>query len=297
MAKFISLLFIPQEKNNHRALLLQPSFLGIFIAIYLLNQSFIRSLTILKPGILGYSSEITADKVISQTNIERQKLGLAPLKYNATLSQSAAAKAEDMFKNNYWAHNSPEGKTPWDFFKSAGYQYSVAGENLAKDFYDTDGLIKAWMNSPTHRDNIVNPKYQEIGIGVVNGILNGVKTTLVVQHFALPLNAPVATKKSNPAPASEEVMVNPEPQLVVSTQSLGDTVVNLTATGKAINPLLISKIIGTIIFSLIVVVLIIDSYVTLKDQTPRFTGSSASHIGFLLIILMLLIFGRQGSIF
>lgn len=297
MAKFISLLFIPQAKNNHRALLLQPSFLGIFIAIYLLNQSFIRSFSILKPGILGYSSEITVDKVISATNSQRQKLGLAPLKYNATLSQSATAKAQDMFVNNYWAHNSPQGKTPWDFFKSAGYQYSVAGENLAKDFYDTDGLIKAWMNSPTHRDNIVNPKYQEIGIGVVNGILNGVKTTLVVQHFALPLNAPVATKKSNPAPASEEVMVNPEPQLVVSTQSLGDTVVNLTATGKAINPLLISKIIGTIIFSLIVVVLIIDSYVTLKDQTPRFTGSSASHIGFLLIILMLLIFGRQGSIF
>ncbi len=297
MAKFISLLFIPQEKNNHRALLLQPSFLGIFIALYLLNQSFIRSLTILKPGILGYSSEITVDKVISQTNSERQKLGLAPLKYNATLSQSATAKAQDMFANNYWAHNSPEGKTPWDFFKSVGYQYSVAGENLAKDFYDTDGLIKAWMNSPTHRDNIVNSKYQEIGIGVVNGILNGVKTTLVVQHFALPLNAPVVAKKSNPAPVNQEVVVNPQPELVVSTQSLGDTVVNLAASSKAINPLLISKIIGTIIFSLIVVVLIIDSYVTLKDQTPRFTGSSASHIGFLLIILMLLIFGRQGAIF
>ena len=297
MAKFISLLFIPQEKNNHRALLLQPSFLGIFIAIYLLNQSFIRSLSILKPGILGYSSEITVDKVISQTNAQRQKLGLAPLKYNATLSQSAVAKAQDMFANNYWAHNSPQGKSPWDFFKSVGYKYSVAGENLAKDFYDTDGLIKAWMNSPTHRDNIVNPKYQEIGIGVVNGILNGVKTTLVVQHFALPLNAPVVAKKANPAPVNPEVVVNPEPELVVSTQSLGDTIVNLDTTSKAINPLLISKIIGTIIFSLIVVVLFIDSYVTLKDQTPRFTGSSASHIGFLLIILMLLIFGRQGTIF
>lgn len=286
MAKFISLLFIPQEKNNHRALLLQPSFLGIFIALYLLNQSLIQSLSILKPGILGYSSEITAEKVISQTNNERQQLGLAPLKYNASLSQSAAAKAEDMFTNNYWAHSSPQGKTPWDFFKSSGYQYSVAGENLAKDFYDTDGLIKAWMNSPTHRDNIVNARYQEIGIGVVNGILNGVKTTLVVQHFALPLNAPVAAKKSNP-----------EPQLAVSTQSLGDTVVNPTANSRMINPLLISQIIGTIIFSLIMVVLVIDSYITLKNQTPRFTGSSASHIGFLLIILMLLIFGRQGTIF
>ena len=296
MAKFISLLFIPQAKNNHRALLLQPSFLGIFIALYLLNQSLIQSLSILKPGILGYSSEITVDKVISQTNNERQKLGLDPLKYNATLSQSAAAKAQDMFANNYWAHNSPQGKTPWDFFKFAGYQYSVAGENLAKDFYDTDGLIKAWMNSPTHRDNIVNSKYQEIGIGVVNGVLNGVKTTLVVQHFALPLYAEAAIPKKT-APAETSPIETLEPELVVSTQSLGDTVVNLVANTRIINPLLISKIIGTIIFSLIVIVLIIDSYITLKNKTPRFTGSSASHIGFLLIILMLLIFGRQGTIF
>lgn len=299
MAKFISLLFIPQEKNNHRALLLQPSFLGIFIAIYLLNQSFIRSLSILKPGILGYSSEITVDKVISQTNAQRQKLGLAPLKYNATLSQSAVAKAQDMFANNYWAHNSPQGKSPWDFFKSVGYKYSVAGENLAKDFYDTDGLIKAWMNSPTHRDNIVNSKYQEIGIGVVNGILNGVKTTLVVQHFALPLNAPaVTTNKTKEAPSTQDIVnPQPEPEVVVSSMSLGETVVNLVSSSPSISPLLISKIIGTIIFSLIVVVLAIDSYITLKNQTPRFTGSSASHIGFLLIILMLLIFGRQGTIF
>jgi len=153
------------------------------------------------------------------------------------------------------------------------------------------------MNSPTHRDNIVNPKYQEIGVGVVNGILNGVKTTLVVQHFALPLNAPLADQTTNPAPVSEEVVVNPGAELVVSTQSLGDTIVNLATSDKAINPLLISKIIGTVIFSLIIVVLVIDSYITLKDQTPRLTGSSASHIGFLLIILMLLIFSRQGTIF
>lgn len=301
MARLISLLFIPQEKNNHRALLLQPSFLGIFIALYLLNQSLIQSLTVLKPGILGYSSEITVDKVIAQTNDQRQNLGLAPLKYNATLSQSATAKAQDMFVNNYWAHNSPQGKTPWDFFKSVGYQYSVAGENLAKDFYDTDGLIKAWMNSPTHRDNIVNSKYQEIGIGVVNGILNGVKTTLVVQHFAAPLHTGMEAENQpvNPETKALEVLepqvaINPEPELIINTQSLGDTVVNTTNT---VSPLLISKIIGTVIFTIIVIVLFIDSYITLKNQTPRFTGSSASHIGFLLIILMLLIFGRQGTIF
>ncbi|MFA5024967.1 MAG: CAP domain-containing protein [Candidatus Shapirobacteria bacterium] len=300
MARFISLLFIPQEQNNHRALMLSPSFLGIFIAIYLLNQSIISSLTMLKPGILGYSSEITTQKVLSQTNVERQKMGLSLLQYNPVLSQSAAAKATDMFTNNYWAHNSPSGKTPWDFFKSSGYKYSVAGENLAKDFYDTDGLMKAWMNSPTHRDNIINGKYQEIGIAVVNGILNGVKTTLVVQHFATPLNAQVAVKKEPSTQSSEEIVVEAplaldtitEPQIIPLNQSLGTS-----AVSPMISPLLISKIIGSIIFALIIIVLSIDSYITLKNNTHRLTGSSASHIGFILIILMLLIFGRQGTIF
>lgn len=276
MKGFFSVLFIPQERNNHRALLLHPSFLGIIIAVYLLNQSLIKSLSILKPGILGYSSEITVQKVLDQTNLERQKLGLAPLKYNASLSDSAVLKAEDMFQNNYWAHNSPDGKSPWDFFQQAGYHYSVAGENLARDFYDTESMLKAWMNSPTHRENIVNSQYQEIGIGVVNGVLNGVKTTLVVQHFA------------TPTPQQSQVTQTP-----TSPQALG-SVVQVT---PKINPLLLSKILGTVIFGLIVTVLIIDSYITLKNNTSRFTGSSAGHIGFLMVILMLLIFTRQGTIF
>ncbi|HWS49296.1 MAG TPA: CAP domain-containing protein [Candidatus Methanoperedens sp.] len=299
MAKFFSLLFIPQEENNHRALMLHPSFLGIFIAIYLLNQSIISSLTMLKPGILGYSSEITVQKVLSQTNLQRQNAGLPALQYSQTLSQSATAKAQDMFANNYWSHNSPQGKTPWDFFKSAGYQYTVAGENLAKDFYDTDGLIKAWMNSPTHKDNIINSKYQEIGIAVVNGVLNGIKTTLVVQHFATPLYLQSSPQKSAQnqshvdvvEPALEPIL---EKELDINTaQSLGTSAM----ASPLISPLLISKIIGSIIFGLIIIVLSIDSYITLKNGTHRLTGSSASHIGFIIIILMLLVFGQQGRIF
>ncbi|HEX8923778.1 MAG TPA: hypothetical protein VF828_03525, partial [Patescibacteria group bacterium] len=86
MKKFLSLLFVPQTKNNHRAMLLQPGILAILICIYILNQSLVRSLTIIKPGILGYSSEITASKVIELTNLERQRLNLPPLRYNAKLS-------------------------------------------------------------------------------------------------------------------------------------------------------------------------------------------------------------------
>jgi hypothetical protein len=278
--------FVPHERNNHRAILLQPSFIGIFIAIYLLNQSLIKYLSFTNPGVLGYSSEITTQKVIQQTNEQRQKLNLSPLKYNSVLSVSATKKGEDMFKNNYWAHNSPTGTTPWSFFKAEGYEYSIAGENLAKDFYDTDSMMSAWMNSPTHRDNIVNSKYQEVGIGVVNGVLNGVKTTIVIQHFGTPIN-PVAIVKDTPK--AKEIIVD---QNNSNKQVLADS--NIT---PLVSPLEISKVVGSAMFLLIIVTLIIDGIVTLRRGTNRLTGSSAGHVGFLAIILMLLIFSRQGSVF
>lgn len=279
MIKSISRFFIPQASNNHRALLLQPSFLALFIAIYILNQSFIKSFTIAQPGVLGYSSEITVSKVLIQTNNERSKLGLAPLTFNATLSKSAEAKAADMFANNYWAHTSPAGKSPWDFFKDAGYDYSVAGENLAKDFFDTEGLMKAWMNSPTHRANIVNAKYREIGLGVVNGVLGGVKTTLVVQHFGTPNNGVV-------------LATSPPTDIAVESVPLFQT-----KQAPVTSPMQISKIFAIVLFTFIIILLFVDSYITLKNKTSRLTGSTASHIGFLAIILMLLIFSQQGSIF
>jgi uncharacterized protein YkwD len=283
----LSTLFIPQEKNNFRAEILKNGFLFMLMSLYLLNHSLIKSFTLLKPGVLGYSSEITAQKVLDQTNQERSELNLAPLKYNSILSRSATKKAQDMFDNNYWAHTSPSGTTPWDFFKSVGYQYSVAGENLARDFYDTESLMKAWMNSPTHKENIINSKYQEIGIGVVNGTLNGIKTTLVVQHFGTPIN--VVDNQSNTQNQSEtalsEPVVGPDQNVLSETQN------------QPINPLTLTKIFGFIIFGLIISVLFIDGYITLKKGIHRMTGSTVSHIGFLLVILLFIVYQQQGVIF
>jgi hypothetical protein len=267
------------------------------IAFYLFNHSLIKFIGVIKPGILGYSSEITVQKVIDQTNQKRQELGLSPLKYNSLLSESATKKAQDMFSNNYWAHTSPTGTTPWDFFKSVGYKYSVAGENLARDFYDTDSLMKAWMNSPTHRDNIVNSKYQEIGIGVVNGTLGGVKTTLVVQHFGTPLIA-VLPESQEKIPEKkiekQEEVITPE---VPEAISLPQTPEVLSQEKKLVNPLLLNKIISLILFSLIITVLFIDGFVTLKNNHHRLTGSNIGHIGFLFMILLLIITSQQGAIF
>ena len=275
--------FIPQEKNNHRAAILKPNFLLFFLILYLLNQSIIKSLITVKPGILGYSSEITAQKVFDQTNDERIKVGLEPLIYNPILSESAKEKAEDMFTNGYWAHNSPQGKTPWTFFDAVGYKYSTAGENLAKDFYDTDSLVKAWMNSPTHKANIIHTKYKEIGVAVVNGNLGGIKTTLVVQHFGTPL---VVTSQKTISQKSDDIIV-PEIQTNVLSES----------DEKLISPLTLSKVFSSIIFIVLVIVLFIDGFITIKKDIHRLTGSTVGHIGFLFFIFLLMIFNQQGSIF
>ncbi|MDD4784917.1 MAG: CAP domain-containing protein [Candidatus Shapirobacteria bacterium] len=290
--------FLPQERNNHRASLLKPNFLLFFLILYLFNQSLIKTLVTFKPGILGYSSEITYQKVLDQTNEERKKAGLNSLKYSSILSDSAKKKAEDMFKNDYWAHNSPQGKTPWTFFDMAGYKYSVAGENLAKDFYDTNSLIKAWMNSPTHKDNIVHQRYQEIGIAVVNGTLGGIKTTLVVQHFGTPLVAQVNTQPKNTTKI--EPINNPqkvETPVVDNSPELISTEILSESSDKMVSPLAISKIFSSIIFVVLVVVLFIDGFITLKNNTHRLTGSTVGHIGFLIFIFLLMLYNQQGSIF
>ncbi|MDD2482905.1 MAG: CAP domain-containing protein [Candidatus Shapirobacteria bacterium] len=296
--------FIPQERNNHRATLLKPNFLLFFLILYLLNQSVIKTLVMVKPGILGYSSEITYQKVLDQTNNERKNAGLEPLQYSATLSESARKKAEDMFKNDYWAHNSPQGKTPWTFFDAAGYKYSVAGENLAKDFYDTDSLIKAWMNSPTHKANIIHPKYKEIGIAVVNGTLGGIKTTLVVQHFGTPLVAQAAPKTTVSKQTSDavepEAVTQPVSDIIpqaIDIPEIKNTEVLAGNNKKLISPLTLSKIFGSIIFIVLVIVLFVDGFITLKNNTHRLTGSNIGHIGFLIFIFLLMLYNQQGSIF
>ncbi len=288
-----SRLFIPQEKNNYRAEILKNSFLFFLIALYLFNQTLVKYLSFTKPGVLGYSSEITAQKVLDQTNQERSKLGLPVLKYNSLLSQSATQKAQDMFTHNYWAHTSPSGTSPWNFFKNVDYKYSIAGENLARDFYDTESLLKAWMNSPTHKENIINPKYQEIGIGVVNGTLGGIKTTLVVQHFATPVSQIVSNQKTKPETITQPEIITQEQQEIISRDSniLSET------QSKPINPLTISKIFGIVVFGLIISVLFIDGYITLKKGVHRMTGSTISHIGFLLVILLFILYQQQGVIF
>lgn len=131
--------------------------------------------------------DLDKDKIYSLINAERKKAGLNELTINPLLEQSAKAKAEDMITKNYWAHNGPNGETPWQFFKDAGYVYTYSGENLAMKYITEETVVQGWMNSPTHRANILKPEFKDMGIYIVVGKLVDEETQLVVNHFASPV--------------------------------------------------------------------------------------------------------------
>lgn len=131
----------------------------------------------------AFAGDLSATFIISDTNYVRAKYNLHPLKENAELTAAAYLKAYDMFEHQYWDHVSPEGKTPWYFIRNTNYDFRFAGENLAKDFASSDDVLSAWMESPEHRANILNPNYEDIGVAIVKGELNGKETVLIVAIY------------------------------------------------------------------------------------------------------------------
>ena len=148
----------------------------------------LRATTITTPS---SSSDLTVPGVILYTNTARaQNGGLPALTENSFLDRDAQMKLADMFTKQYFEHVSPTGVGPGDLAKAVGYQYVLVGENLALgDFGSNQGVLTAWMNSPGHRANILNPHYTEIGVAVGKGMYEGRMTWLAVQSFGMPLSA------------------------------------------------------------------------------------------------------------
>jgi uncharacterized protein YkwD len=115
-----------------------------------------------------FASSINTDNVLDLINQERASRGISKLVLNNDLNNAAALKSKDMINRDYFEHFA-FGSTPWDFIKNAGYNYLYAGENLAMDFNTSEGMVRAWMNSPAHRENILNPDFRDVGVGIVKG--------------------------------------------------------------------------------------------------------------------------------
>jgi uncharacterized protein YkwD len=209
--------FIPHERNNYHPHILNQRLLGLLSMLMVAVKFAVLASVAFSPAATTYSSAITTSNVLSLTNESRTEYSLPALVLNTKLSQAAQAKAADMAAKGYFAHTSPDGRTPWSFIQAAGYYYMTAGENLAVDFTQAENVETAWMNSPGHRANILNTNYEEIGIGIASGQFEGHNTTFVVQMFGTPAEQQIAfqSQPTAVAPAPAPAPVAPAPTSTV----------------------------------------------------------------------------------
>lgn len=134
----------------------------------------------------SFLGAILPGTLFEKTNEVRTEYGVHPLSAHEGLHYAARLKAEHMAENGYFAHYAPDGTSPWHWFRSAGYSYLYAGENLALHFSGSEDVVNAWLASETHRENLLDVSYLDVGLGVATGTYEGKNATFVVQLFGLP---------------------------------------------------------------------------------------------------------------
>ena len=314
LALRISHYFLPGYSNDHRAKILHPSTLFIISFLLISYQFVIQAFSFLPVRVLGYAANISVSDVISMTNQKRTEQGLNSLNYSADLERAAKAKGEDMLTKDYWAHVAPDGTQPWKFFTDVGYKYRYAGENLARDFTNASSTVDAWMASPSHRENLLSSKYTDIGVAVVEGDLNGVDTTIIIQLFGTRLSGepseqiPVAQAKtsvSTQTPVPTIVPTQP-PLAIVTAVPAGQTeqisppskqIASYTQAPKSLlSPFQSTKGLSIAITVVLLAVTIVDAIVVWRKKIPRVGGRVFAHMAFLGMVVVIVLIIKAGSI-
>ncbi len=204
------------RKSEHRHYLPYLPVLLLVIGTFLLSLA----QPIQKRGVLAYATNVSSNGLLAATNKEREQNGVIDLKLNSSLATAAQTKANDMVKRNYWAHNTPDGQQPWVFFQGAGYSYQKAGENLAYGFTTSADAVTGWMNSPTHRANLLDTAFTEVGFGFANGENYNASgsETVVVAMYGRPLV--LGSTNQSTSPAATPVITAPTAQHVSRLGSL-----------------------------------------------------------------------------
>jgi hypothetical protein len=178
--------FIPHEENGHKPHILRVQSVAFVLIIALVVESvFLYGSSMLAPRSRLFGVILT-NALVDETNQNRVANGLSPLTVDPLLQAAAQDKADDMVANNYFAHTSPTGLTPWYWFEKVGYGFTYAGENLAVNFSDSQDVTNAWMNSPEHRANILNGDFTNIGMATAQGTFEGKPAVYVVELFGTP---------------------------------------------------------------------------------------------------------------
>ncbi len=195
--------FIPRLGNDFKPKILRIKSLTIIaVALAILKLSVTGYLFFIYPD-RAFMAEQMNSRILELTNQSRLDLNLPSLTVDPVLSQAALAKANDMLSQNYFAHISPSGKKPWDWISRNDYPYLYVGENLGMNFSTAESVHNALMLSPSHKRNILNDNYHDIGIAVLSGTIDGQPTNLLVELFGSKKATPtlIAVKPAVTAPS------------------------------------------------------------------------------------------------
>lgn len=238
MKKWLLRNFVPGKENEYRPYVLRVrSLISILLIMGLLEFLFLAYSLYLFPN-TNLLASLFPGALVDRTNEEREEAHTPLLTVNPLLQEGAQLKAEDMAEHRYFAHIAPNGKTPWDWFKEAGYSFSYAGENLALNYFDSDELVESWMESESHKSNILNKNFTETGIGIAKGSRNGPELTYVVQFFGRPRTpsaTPNPTPQSSPPPAEpkqENIQQVAEEETQIKSFSLPEPAMLVTQPKK-----------------------------------------------------------------
>lgn len=199
--KFLKDHLLPHPGNNHHPHLLHHRNLFSMGAMLLMMKAATVIAPILLPGVASQASVITPQNIVVLTNTTRREIKASQLTEDPILDKAAQQKADDMVANSYFGHESPSGKTAMDLILAQGYPAKIAAENLAVRYTEAESVQNSWLLSPTHRENIINPEYKDIGVGVAKGPYKGSNAIFVVQLFGkkLATAAPQKTIPTKPA--------------------------------------------------------------------------------------------------
>jgi hypothetical protein len=203
----IKSVFLPTPENDFQALVLKSDFLFRLLLVFFILRIVVFPFYAYFPKSIFFA-KVTSSDIFELLNGQRETQGLVSLTENSKLQKAAIMKAQHMIDQNYFGHKSPGGISGWYWIQKAGYDYQIAGENLAIGFLDSGEVHQAWNNSPLHKENLLSPKFEDVGIAVLTGEFQERETTVVVQFFGKKKSAVAGELVVSP-----ETEVEEEPQL------------------------------------------------------------------------------------
>src|SRR3989344_720722 len=313
----ISNFFIASETNNYSPPALSYKAFLIYGLLMILLRLFLGTLP-------AHSAAVESQTLMDMINSERSSRNLTVLAQNSSLRTAAGQKSQDMIDRDYFAHVDPDGNYVWPKIIAAGYgQYKILGENLAVDFVTSEGMIKAWLDSPTHRANLLHSDFLEQGLIALYGDFQGRYTNLTTSLFGArasgvqtppappppaPSPNPIPTPKPAPSapkpappPAAKPTLPQPTPAVTptpvekqdststplatadLSALSGSFTLPEIALNTKAIN---ISRVLFSILGFIILSVLAVDSVIILQHEAVVIRSHSSSHLFNLMLIVL-----------